>query len=78
MNLKICDVGVAEVAWDMQALSGKHLSQYMTSVVGTREYMAPEVWQGRYTDKSDVFSSGLVFVMIAESPAIGKIPTAKH
>ena len=82
-SLKICDVGVAEAAWDMQATPGNckpsmGLNHYMTSVVGTREYMAPEVWEKRCTKKCDTFSLGLVFIMIAESPAIGKVPTTKQ
>ncbi len=75
--LKIADVGVAKAAWDMQenALSGQcatgmHLNQYLSSVVGTDVYMAPEVLGGRYTKACDVFSLGLVFVAIIEAPLI--------
>lgn len=39
----------------------------MTSKIGTFEYMAPEVMEGKtdYSQKSDVFSYGLVLWEIA-------------
>ena len=79
MRLKICDVGVAEAVWDgMQTTPGRQLNEHMTTVAGTKHYMAPEVWQGHYTNKCDIFSLGLVFIMIAESSAIGRVPTASQ
>ena len=36
------------------------------SVVGTLHWMAPEVFNGRYTDKADVFSLGILFFAILE------------
>ncbi|XP_062507493.1 serine/threonine-protein kinase 35-like [Corticium candelabrum] len=78
--LKIADVGVAKAAWDMQenALSGQcatgmHLNQYLSSVVGTAMYIAPEVLSGHYTKACDVFSLGIVFVAIIKAPVTGNI-----
>ena len=71
-NLKIGDVGLAKTIWDIQSESGEHndmtFERYMSSKVGTPLYMAPEVWRGEYRITCDVFSIGLVYVMIAECP----------
>lgn len=37
-----------------------------TRVVGTHGFMAPEVYQGFYTDKSDVYALGATFVLLLE------------
>ena len=75
----LCDVGLAKAAWEV-ATSGdttdQEFNEYMTSAVGTRCYMAPEVWSRHYTNKSDVFSLGVVFIKVAESRAITDNPTA--
>ena len=39
---------------------------YMTSCLGTPSFMAPEVFEGHYTLKADVFSLGLIFYTILE------------
>ena len=71
-NLKIGDVGLAKAIYDGKNDSGEHqemtYQNYMSSCNGTKEYMAPEVWRGRYGLTCDVFSLGLVYVMIAECP----------
>ena len=68
-NLKIADVGLAKAIWDDQQKEVNcTYQQYMSSVAGTPAYMAPEVWNNLYDYKCDVFSIGLVFVMIAECP----------
>lgn len=72
-NLQICDVGLA---WKILATQETiDFNEYMTSAAGTKYYMAPEVWQKHYTNKCDVFSLGLVFIKIAESPNIADAPT---
>lgn len=38
---------------------------YMKSNVGTHPYAAPEVHQGQYTEKCDLYSTGVVFVALA-------------
>lgn len=70
-TLKIADVGLAKAIWDMQGFSVESnatFELYMSSVAGTPVYMAPEVWEGHYGVKCDIFSLGLVFVIIAERP----------
>jgi serine/threonine protein kinase len=73
--LKIADIGLAKVVWDVQQSTGKAadmtLDQYLTSVKGTKAYVAPEVCTGHYTNKCDVFSLGLVFVAMIEVPITG-------
>ena len=42
-----------------------YIQYYMNSVVGSPPWMAPEVFDGRYTEKSDIFSFGtLVFAIL--------------
>ena len=73
--LKIADIGLAKVVWDVQQASRDAaqmtLDQYLTSVKGTAAYVAPEVCSGHYTSKCDVFSLGLVFIAIIEVPKSG-------
>ena len=42
---------------------------YLTSIVGTRPYIAPEVWEGHYTESCDMFSLGLIFWIMAAMPS---------
>ena len=44
------------------------MHQYMSTVTGTPPYMLPKVWQGHYYMSSDVFSLGLIFVVLLEVP----------
>ena len=80
-NVKIADVGVAKAAWDfstsLKGIRDVSFDMYMDTKAGSPAYMAPEVFNSHYTEKSDIFSLGLVFVMIVESPAV-LIPYAKY
>lgn len=71
-DLKIGDVGVAKAAWDYStAVNGVKdalFQSYMSTKAGTPAYMAPEVLDEHYTKESDIFSLGLVFVVMVESP----------
>ena len=42
---------------------------YLTSIVGTRPYIAPEVWEGHYTESCDIFSLGLIFWIMGAMPS---------
>lgn len=69
--LKIADVGVAKPFHKVQHHYGiidKPFETYMSTVAGTPFYMAPEVHESRYKKESDVYSLGLVFVVMAETP----------
>ena len=72
-TIKIADVGLAKVMWDLKSECNElpedsTFHQYMNTITGTPPYMAPEVWKEHYHMSSDVFSLGLVFVMISEVP----------
>lgn len=76
-TLKIADVGLAKPLYDIQSQFGiidQPFQDYMSSLAGTPNYMAPEVWGQHYNEKSDVFSLGLVFVTVIEFP---QLPVAK-
>ena len=47
------------------------MTVYMGTNCGTRLFMAPEVYQRHYTRKADVFSLGLIFIIIAERKRVG-------
>ncbi|XP_065826194.1 serine/threonine-protein kinase pdik1l-A-like [Oscarella lobularis] len=69
--LKIADVGLAKAVWDInEGIQGSQditFDSYMTTVGGTRAFMAPEVFDGHYLRECDVFSLGLVFACIIEA-----------
>lgn len=51
-NIKICDFGLAKL---------RDLTTVMTANVGTVQWMAPEVIQGKaYYESADIYSMGLV------------------
>ena len=81
-NLKICDVGMAKIAWDIWTAHDSQdtvsLYQYLTSAASTKYYMAPEVWSQQYTSECDVFSLGLVYIKICESQSFSNAPTASQ
>ena len=70
-SLKIADVGLAKAAWDgIQSHSpSSSFCMYLTSIKGTRPYIAPEVWEGHYTKCCDIFSLGLIFWIMAAMPS---------
>ena len=72
--LKIGDVGLAKPLYDIQSQFGIIDQVYMNSWVGTQYYMAPEVWGQHYNEKSDVFSLGLVFLIMVQ---FSWLPVAK-
>ncbi|CAD8065846.1 unnamed protein product [Paramecium primaurelia] len=56
-NIKIADFGLARTALEK--------TEWMTAVVGTFHWMAPEVFRGEmYTNKADVYSYGIVLYEI--------------
>ena len=59
-NLKVGDFGVAKVVTDSE-YAGELRSYYMGTAQGTQLFMAPDVFDGCYTEKADVFSMGLVY-----------------
>ena len=70
-KIKIADFGLAKVLervnfsrYSVQNVGG--IVQYMASYCGTKSFMAPEVFNGHYTKMADIFSLGLIFVIIAE------------
>ena len=70
-TLKIADVGLAKAEWDgiQSDSSGDSFCMYLSTIAGTKPYMAPEVWKGHYTEFCDIFSLGLIFWIIAAMPS---------
>ena len=67
-NIKVADFGLARQYEALKQINSSEswYSYYMNSKVGTRFYMAPEVMDNHYTEKSDIFSLGIVFYAILE------------
>ena len=59
-HCKVGDFGLAKVLADCN-YSGQVLHYYLRSECGTEFFMAPEVYNGHYTEKADVFSLGMIF-----------------
>ena len=71
-DLKIADIGVAKAIYDIKSsyneLENSTYQQYMQTLAGSPAYMAPEVWEQHYKTASDVFSMGLLMLVICEIP----------
>lgn len=65
-KIKVGDFGLAR---DFHAAKRKDetwANYYMSATCGTLFYMAPEVFEGHYTEKADVFALGLLLYAIEE------------
>lgn len=66
-TIKICDFGVSCVFLaDDPVLFDGYMNNYMETVAGTAFWFAPEVKQGKYTHRADVFSMGCIFYCISQ------------
>lgn len=67
-DIKLADFGLARkyIALRQANTELNDAQYYMQTGVGTLHYMAPEVFAGHYTEKSDVFSLGVLFYAIVE------------
>lgn len=74
-TVRIADFGLAKLWSHSSRASGNLYSSgyqsfesymYMQSAVGTRYFAAPEVFEQHYTEKSDIFSLGLIFATVTE------------
>lgn len=65
-TLKIVDFGFAK------KFVSEEQRRFMATQLGTRGYMAPEIYQGKpYTEKCDVFSAGIIlFILLAGYPPL--------
>ena len=83
-DVRIADVGIAKVAWEfgtgLMGITDIPYEMYMSGYFAPPAYMPPEALghQPRYHRQSDIFSLGLVFVMIVESPTGRLIPYAQY
>ncbi|NWT77122.1 PDK1L kinase, partial [Prunella himalayana] len=57
---------VGDKGW-CEGLGAASINQlWLSSACGSNFYMAPEVWEGHYTAKADVFALGVIFWAMAE------------
>ena len=80
-DIRIADVGIAKPAWEfatgLMGITDIPYESYICSMVAPPPYIAPEVFDRHYHRQSDIFSLGLVFVMIVEAPR-SLIPYARY
>ncbi|NWY34826.1 PDK1L kinase, partial [Pheucticus melanocephalus] len=60
--VKVADFGLSKVCGGRGSVNQLCLS----SACGSNFYMAPEVWEGHYTAKADVFALGVIFWAMVE------------
>ncbi|XP_014348217.1 serine/threonine-protein kinase PDIK1L-like [Latimeria chalumnae] len=60
--LKVADFGLSKVCQSKVNVNQHRFS----SACGSDFYMAPEVWEGRYTAKADIFALGIIFWAMIE------------
>lgn len=65
-NIKVGDFGLARDFVAAKRDDETWENYYMTAACGTLFYMAPEVFEGHYTDKADVFALGVLLYAIEE------------
>lgn len=77
-NIKLADFGLARKYFPLvQNYVGLVNQCYMQTFAGTPYWMAPEVFKGHYTEKSDVFSLGVLFYAIVERRFV-QLPDGKR
>ncbi|XP_078343592.1 serine/threonine-protein kinase pdik1l-A-like [Oculina patagonica] len=79
-DVKLADFGLARSYISLQLagpVTDAQYSSYMQTKAGTLPYMAPEVFAGHYTEKSDMFSLGVLFFAIVERGCI-PLPNGKR
>ena len=78
-DIRIADVGIAKPAWEfgtgLMGITDVPYEMYMRGHFAPPEALG---YQPCYHRQSDIFSLGLVFVMIVESPAGSLIPYAQY
>lgn len=77
-QLKLAGSGLGRIAWEHERRSKTssyrytdNYSQYVLQLENCRPCLPPEVWQGRYDTYSEIFSLGMLFVLISEAPDEG-------
>ncbi|KAG7261129.1 hypothetical protein CRUP_002419 [Coryphaenoides rupestris] len=69
-TLKVADFGLSKVC---SSVPGPHAEEpagvnkcFLSTACGTDFYMAPEVWEGHYTAKADIFALGVIIWAMVE------------
>ena len=75
-HIKISDFGLVKVLTSCH-YEGQLLQYYLTKGGSTEYYMAPEVYDGQFTEKADVFSLGMIYYAMVPYPSWNTIGTKK-
>ena len=74
---KVGDFGFAKIIASLD-FEGKLLQYYLSAGAGTEYFMAPEVYDEEHTEKSDVFSIGMICYAMVPYPSWNTIGTKKY
>ena len=69
-DAKVADFGLARPFMTGPNWQQTYQTYYMQTTAGTPSYMAPEVWRGHYTEKADVYSIGVMLLVMFGRKAI--------
>ena len=70
-KLKLAHAGIAGLAWETPQSNGVSFGRFMSGFKCSKPFVPPEAWNDEHSLKSDIFSLGLVFIVIAEAPDKG-------
>lgn len=63
-DAKVADFGLARPFMTGPNWQELYRTYYMKTIADTPSYMAPEVWEGHYTDKADIYSIGVLLLVM--------------
>ena len=63
-DAKVADFGLARPFMTGPNWQELYRTYYLKTIAGTPSYMAPEVWEGHYTDRADVYSIGVMLLVM--------------
>ena len=77
-QLKLAGAGLGSVCWEHERRNKassfaytQNYAQYVSELQSCKPYLPPEVWRGRYDVYSEIFSLGMLYLLLSEAPDEG-------